>query len=295
MRTTDPGGRFRRTTGWLALVALLAAACQSASSSESTTTGGETHFLTCETDLDCESSSGYRCVEGECQVAVSMRRADAAPPPPVDAGDECLRGSVAADEVVIVGDSFFATTHEITDELETLARDAGVRSNDEQYRDYSRLVSNALAHMGNGLEAQYSEAAAEGPIRVVIMNGGGADALLGTCDTVDAECPMITDAADAARNLLEKMATDGVTDVIYVFYPDAESAPTREKVDALRPLIQRVCDEASTQCRWLDLRPTFEGNYDEYISDDGLNPTTSGSKAVAREIWAIMQSNCIAQ
>jgi hypothetical protein len=127
------------------------------------------------------------------------------------------------------------------------------------------------------------------------MNGGGADALLGTCDVIDSECPLITAAATAADVLLARMAEDGVENVVYAYYPDALDEPTRLKVDALRPLIQDVCAAAVTRCHFLDLRPTFEGNYDTFVMGDGRNPTAAGSAAAAAAIWATMQANCIAQ
>jgi hypothetical protein len=284
----------RRAAG--ALLVLATASCQS--SDGDPPIGGETHFLKCIADSDCTSlSEDHICVDRFCELPATTSE-DAGPVEIAvpDAAIACGGIALDASKMVILGDSFFATTHEITAQLEALARDAGVHSSDDAYRDYSRLVGNALAVMGNGIDGQYTEAMVEGPVSVVIMNGGGADALLGTCETVDAACPVIGEAVDAARDLLAKMAADGVTEVIYVFYPDAQNAAaTREKVDALRPLIQTVCGEAATRCHWLDLRPTFEGNYAEYVSEDGLNPTEAGSEAVAREIWAIMQSNCIAQ
>jgi hypothetical protein len=168
-------------------------------------------------------------------------------------------------------------------------------STDVSYRDYSRLMDNALAFMGNGIAGQYSNAKDEGDVRVAIMNGGGADALLGTCATVDAQCPLIVAAAAAAEALLAQMASDGVSDVVYVFYPDALGDIVRAKVDLLRPLVRDVCDNAPTRCHWVDLRPVFDGHYDEFIGADGLNPTAAGSQAAAAAIWSVMQQNCIAQ
>jgi hypothetical protein len=206
-----------------------------------------------------------------------------------------MQSAISANEVLIIGDSFFAASHAITGFMEELARGAGVIAPGERYRDNSKLIENALSYMGNGIASQYTDAVAESPVSVVIMNGGGADALLSSCASPDTDCPAIEEAAAGARELFARMAQDGAVDVLYVFYPNPLDDPTRAMVDALRPLAQEACDTADLPCHWIDLRPLFEGHYDEYIEDDGLNPTTAGALATAEAIWAMMQRECIAQ
>lgn len=261
--------------------------------------------LECVGDSECRAlSDQHRCIDGACRRGAVE---DGEPAPQdaqvVDGGRQdspgepalCPASDVDANEVLIIGDSFFAATHEITGFLEELARQAGALSTGERYRDASRLIDNALALMGNGIASQYAGAVAEGPVRVVIMNGGGADALLGTCDVPDASCPVVVQAVAAADELLQTMADDAVSDVVYVAYPDPLDDETKVIYDAMRPQLQEVCAAARTRCHWLDLRPTFEGNYDEYIRAGGLNPTSAGAQAVASEIWDVMQLHCIAQ
>lgn len=242
----------------------------------------------CSEDSDCAGiSAEHRCLDGVC----------AADPLPTDTAtaSTCPPSELSSSEVLILGDSFFAASHEITGFIEDLARSAGALSAGERYRDNSRLINNTLALMENGIETQYADAIAESPVRVVIMNGGGSDALLGDCETPDADCPVLADATAAAEELLTRMSEDGVTDVLYAFYPNALDDVLRAKVDALRPLIQDACEATDSLCQFIDLRPVFEGNYDEYIGSDGLNPTTEGAAATAQEIWTVMQENCIAQ
>lgn len=318
---------IRHAATALSVAALLMSGngCQSAD--ERPPIGGETHFLRCNSDAVCRTlSPDHVCIDQICRLPPP--RFDAAPPPvtavpdaapevpdaapapavpdaaardagprapTVDAAETCARGQVAASEVVVLGDSFFGSSHEITAELEQLATAADSLNEGERFRDYSRLLGNALAFMGEGIAEQYAEALADGAISVVIMNGGGADALLGTCATPDATCPLVTAAAAAAERLFEAMAADGVGDVVYAFYPDALDEPTRARVDALRPLIRDACAAAPLDCHWLDLRPVFDGRYDEFIAPDGLNPTSLGAEATAAAIWALMQTNCIAQ
>ncbi|HET9954081.1 MAG TPA: SGNH/GDSL hydrolase family protein [Polyangiaceae bacterium] len=207
----------------------------------------------------------------------------------------CSGEAVEANQVLWLGDSFFALTHQITGYLEELARGAGALAPGERYRDNSRQVDNTLALAGNGIAKQYDAGAADGPVKIVIMTGGGADVLLGSCDVLDSACPLLTQAVSGAQELLARMERDGVRDVVYVFYPDPLDAGLRAKVDALRPLIQSVCEASPVPCHWLDLRPTFEGRYDQYLQADGITPNDAGAQASAAALWALMRENCIAQ
>jgi hypothetical protein len=248
----------------------------------------------CEGDADCAGvSTSHRCESGVCR---------AAPTPGSNgeggaggAGSEpCAQGDVAAGEVVVIGDSFFATTHEITAQLEELARAEGALAADQGYRDYSNLTENALALGDGGIASQYADAVAEGSVRLVIMNGGGADALAALCETSD-DCPPLPAAAAALEELFRTMAAQGVLEVVYAFYPDPVDATVRSRIDVLRPLIESACANGPVRCHWLDLRDTFAGHYTEYVMGDGLNPTDAGSRATAEAIWATLQGSCLAQ
>jgi len=263
--------------------------------------------VACLIDADCSVlSSAHKCERGACRAnAPSSNDAGAAGAGAAGAGANdaglddagtCVRGDVSANQLLLIGDSFFAASHQITAYLEGFARDAGVLPTGARYRDSSRLTANALG--SGGITEQYTSALAEAEVKVVIMNGGGADVLVGSCDTVDASCPTIAGAAAAARDLLARMATDGIVDVVYVFYPDPVKDTTpnlRAKVDALRPLIESACEGSAVRCHFLDLRPTFQGHYADYVQADGMNPTDEGSRASAQAIWTLMQSACVAQ
>jgi len=252
----------------------------------------------CSDDTEClVLSPTHRCEGNVCRAP-----APNAPPggssgapsgePPTRCAEE---EGVSGNQVLVIGDSFFAISHEITAYVEALAREAGALAEGERYRDNSRLLGNTLALAGNGIEEQYTTALAEGDVEVVIMNGGGADVFLGTCEPVTDDCPIFVEAAAAARDLLASMADDGVAHVVYAFYPDPVDPPLREKMDALRPQLEAVCAQSPVPCHWLDLRPAFEGRYDEYIRPDGKNPTSDGARAAAVAIWETMQTHCIAQ
>src|SRR5690606_12283156 len=135
-------------------------------------------------------------------------------------------------------------------------------------------------------------ATAEGDVQVVLMNGGGADVLLGSCETVDAECPVITEAVLAAEELLAQMAEDGVARLLYVFYPDPGDPELQAKLDVLRPALQSLCEAGPTVCDWLDLRPRFSGMEDDYLQAAGLTLTSEGARVAAEEMWGAMQGWC---
>jgi len=256
----------------------------------------------CASDRECEPlSAEHRCQGGVCRAGVSSSggeggSAGGSSGAAGSGGSEaCAPSEIAGNQVLLIGDSFFAGTHAITAELEGLARSAGALAANERYRDASTLFGNALALGGNGIANQYTSAVAESEVEVVVMTGGGADLLVGSCEPPLPECPLIVDAGDAARELLARMSDDGVGHVVYAFYPDPSEAGLRAEMDVLRPVIEQACAQSPVPCHWVDLRVSFAGHYDEYILPDGMNPTPAGSRAAAEAIWAVMQSQCIAQ
>lgn len=245
----------------------------------------------CASDADCAViSPAHRCEGGACRVPSASGSGGSGG---ADGGAGCVRGEVPANQVLLLGDSFFASSHQITAYLEDLARAAGTLSAGDRYRDNSRLIANALALRGTGIADEYSAAIAEAPVDVVIMNGGGADVLGAACATPDPSCPALAAAATAASALFAQMAQDGVQHVIYAFYPDPVDANLRAVMDAFRPLAQSACAASPVPCAWLDLRPVFAGHYAEYVQADGLNPTAAGSQASAAAIWTLMSDQCI--
>jgi hypothetical protein len=236
----------------------------------------------CNVDADCAAvSDAHRCVANYCRTGGGP--------------SDCATGVVEANQVVIVGDSFFAISHQVTAFLEGLARDSGALGVGERYRDYSTTTANALAMGGNGIQAQYQRALEEAGVEVVIMNGGGPDILVSSCTAPVIECPALVDAAAAAEQVLAQMATDGVSEIVYVFYPDPVDPAMRERMDALRELIEPVCANSTVPCHFVDLRPTLSAAPAEYLSADGLTPTAPGSEVSAGAIWETMQRECIAQ
>jgi hypothetical protein len=126
-----------------------------------------------------------------------------------------------------------------------------------------------------------------GAVKVVIMDGGGIDAMSSSCSS----CP------GDFTTLLGKMTTAGVQDVIYTRYPEPGNPPgsnatLKGNLDILMPKMQTVCEGTTApKCHWVDLRPVWVNG----DTSDGLHPTQSGGNHVGDAIWAEMVKDCIAQ
>jgi hypothetical protein len=193
----------------------------------------------------------------------------------------------------LLGDLFLADSGLITATLEGLARDAGAIDPEESYRDYSSTLVTPFGG-GDDPATQYATARGDGAAKVVILDSGGADALLVCPDPPTATCPALDNAVTATTELLDQMARDGVEDIVLFFYPDPDDAGLAAKFDVLRSLFQESCDSSATRCHFLDLRPTFTER-EGYLQDGGLLPTETGSVATAGVLWGLMQARCIAQ
>ena len=196
----------------------------------------------------------------------------------------CQTGQVKPEEVVFMGDAFYAFAPQyIETRVAADAQAAGALAAGTSYR-------NAAV---NGQTLNYTvitewPAAARGAVKVVIMDGGGIEAMSSSC----VSCPGDFTA------LLGKMATEGVTDVIYTRYPEPGSPPgsnatLKANLDALMPKMQTVCEGSTApKCHWVDLRPVWISGD---VQDNGLYPTPSGGDHVGDAIWAEMVKDCIAQ
>lgn len=192
---------------------------------------------------------------------------------------EQIKGS----EVLVIGDSFIALSHDITKRLQENARKAGILAANDSFRDNS--VSGTLLNGGTSptIPQQYANGVTAGKVKYVIMDGGGNDCMMGSVDG----------ASNAFKTLIKKMESDGLLKVFYMFYPDAQgglAGTLNPNLTKLRPLISdTVLNSKSPKGYFFDLRPTFSGKYSQYILSDGIHPTQAGSYAAADAIWAEMQ------
>ncbi|HTN92290.1 MAG TPA: SGNH/GDSL hydrolase family protein [Sorangium sp.] len=198
---------------------------------------------------------------------------------------ECVTGQTRGEQVAVIGESFIAATHGITQQIEKQAKANGSLAENERYIDNS-VSGTTLAN--DQIPSQYRKAAENGMIKYVLMDGGGNDCLLrGDGDA----------ALAAAESLFETMAEDNVEKVVYFFYPDPignQYASLKTCLDALRPKMKELCDGLTApKCYWLDLRPTWNGHND--YTQDGIHPTSAGSIATGDVVWETMKTNCVAQ
>lgn len=202
-------------------------------------------------------------------------------------GSMCEPSGVAGSEVLMIGESFIAFSHGITHTIEDLARAAGALGDGESYRDNS-ISGTTLAGGGNSIPNQYQSGVDQGPVKVVLMDGGGNDCL-------QANNP--SGALSAAEGLFQNMQENGTEKVVYFFYPDpigSQFSSLKSCLDTLRPQMQALCEGlTSPECYWLDLREVWDG-HPEY-TQDGIHPTPAGDTATGQAIWEVMVDNCVAQ
>ncbi|WP_437603180.1 SGNH/GDSL hydrolase family protein [Sorangium sp. So ce590] len=198
---------------------------------------------------------------------------------------ECVKGQTKGNQVAVIGESFIAATHGITQQIEKQAKANGSLAANDRYIDNS-VSGTTLAN--DQIPSQYRKAAENGMIKYVLMDGGGNDCLLrGDGDG----------ALTAAESLFKTMAEDNVEKVVYFFYPDPignNFSSLKSCLDTLRPKMKALCDGLTApKCYWLDLRPVWNGHND--YTQDGIHPTSAGSIATGDAVWEVMKESCVAQ
>jgi lysophospholipase L1-like esterase len=204
------------------------------------------------------------------------------------------------DQVITIGDSIFALSGKLQDELETKAG--------ETFRRYT--VSGAELIGGNlatSIEAQYQRALTDNSdIDTIVMNGGGNDILLpaiafdpNNCKTqwyefgrLSAKCKrFIDDIYVEGVNFLNQMDADGIDNVIYVGYYYTKNGiflldSLEEAVDYGDAQLSRACDFSTVSCQFVDPRSSIT---DDNIIVDGIHPNDQGSKILADLVWPKLQ------
>jgi hypothetical protein len=227
------------------------------------------------------------------------------------------------------------------------AQQAGSLPTGTTYREYylaGAAMNNGLGQLN--IPYQYDtmakgDLAVANPkaIQLVIMDGGGNDVLIDqqSCLTdanqaaqmADTACMnAVTNTVARTKTLWKEMATDGVKQIVYFFYPHLDPAgggllPTPSPGvnlidDYSAPLYQQICCGSSftptaqaytctgnapgTQCVYIDTRPAFSGHSGalgepgpDYILSDHVHPNAMGSVVMANLVWDAMVKNCIGQ
>lgn len=202
-------------------------------------------------------------------------------------GCDSSGGGNTNDQVLLIGDSIFALSGEIANELERLSG--------ESYRDHT--VSGAEMEGGfvRAIPRQYADARRENSnIRTVIMDGGGNDIQIGaatvcTSGTVTAACrSALQGALNAADELFSDMRSQGVQNIIYMNYfyiMDNRSKPAFDWMhDQMAALVSKHNGII------VDPMPYMS---DRLIGPDRIHPTDEGSRMLANLIWDAMEANCI--
>jgi len=239
----------------------------------------------CLTDSDCAELAADRiCDYGYCR---QVGRSHA--PPPVS----CKPTNFAPAEVVILGDVLIELST-FTQHLEQAAVTAGLLESNAHYRNNASASSSLFAAGPYSFDNQYSGARADGPARLIIMDGGATDVLTGQCaGMLTADCPAAAAAVAGAEQLFARFAKDGVEHVVYFFYGDPPNNPTlKDGLDLMRGLLRNVCGRSAVPCHWLDLRSLF-AEHPEYVGADGLVFTASGASAAAAATFEFMLEQCV--
>jgi hypothetical protein len=264
-------------------------------------------------------------------------------PPPT-----CQKGQVKPSEVVMLGDSYMDKSYgNVGANIVALAQKAGALTAPTAYREY--YLAGAAVYNGSGqlnIPYQYEtmakgDLAVQNPkdIKVVVMDGGGNDVLIDqqSCLT---DANMAAQMADTAcmnavsksvgrmKQLWQEMATDGVKQLVYYFYPHLDPAgggflpvpsPGVNSIDDYSaPLYMQICCGSSftpttqtptctgnapgLQCTYIDTRPAFNGHSGaagepgpDYILSDHVHPNAMGSVVIANLTWNAMVESCVAQ
>jgi lysophospholipase L1-like esterase len=154
---------------------------------------------------------------------------------------------------------------------------------------------------------QYALAFADDPTSTVyVMNGGGNDILIPTligdpfdCLTgffdfgrLSRDCQgLVADIRVDAVELLNQMAANGATDVLYLGYYYTKNGligrrDLRQAVDFGDDMIAAACRDSVGNCTFIDPRGVVT---DADIVGDGVHPNASGSRKLADLIWPLLE------
>lgn len=217
-------------------------------------------------------------------------------------------------QVVVLGDSYINwVSHTMPQDLVAVSGQVW------------RMHAIGAASMGSGglsfIPDQLDAALAADPdMNTIVMTGGGNDILVADPTYAGgAECKnradaattpvcqmIVAEAVDTAIDLMDQAADAGVKDVIYFFYPEVPEGTLigglhpRAMLAYALPMVRETCESAEQRtggrlkCHFIDTIPLFRG-HPEWFAFADIHENSLGSRAIAEEIWSVMQDNCIAQ
>ena len=190
----------------------------------------------------------------------------------------CFISSIANANTLMIGDSVFALTEAVPNNL----RAAGLRF-------------EMRAETGAGIDRifeQYQEYKLDfgSPPSIVIVNGGGNDILLSRylkeCIKKSEICDYhIYNVAQKGAKLLLEFAKDNVSKVIFlgIHYLGNPLSVLNPTIDLGMSLFQTMCDGSPAYCVFVDPRPFFGPDKKVYLFD-GVHPNKSGSEIISAMI-----------
>ncbi len=203
-------------------------------------------------------------------------------------------------KVVFVGDSIFALSGEIQDQLESKAG--------ETFRRYTVSGAELTGQLiAPSIPDQFREAVSDNPdIDTIVGDAGGNDILIpaivlnsNSCKTpwyrfgrLSQKCKdFIDNIYVVGVDFLNEMAEAGVRQGILVGYYYTKNGLFRlkdmkEAVDYGNATLARACENSVLNCTFVDPRPVISKND---IIFDGIHPTDSGSQKIADLIWPKLQ------
>jgi hypothetical protein len=206
------------------------------------------------------------------------------------------------DEIVNIGDSIFALSGDIYDELHAKAG--------ETWRHYAlsgvQMIGGEI--LGPPIPTQYEIAKSDDPdIRTVYMDGGGNDILLAAllfdphdckncnewwCGDLSQSCKdLVDDVYVETVNLFNRMDSDGVEQVVVLGYYHlkwgifGDLTKLNDATDYGDQKFQEACNNSTANAVFIDPRDAFAGHEGSYIISDGIHPTLEGSRVLADLIW----------
>lgn len=195
------------------------------------------------------------------------------------------------DCVVIIGDSIFA----LSGAEEEFLRDFSGHA----YRTYYVSGAQMEGGMVRDIESQFDQALRIGPVRTLIMDGGGNDFFFGGANNQ----AIIREISETYERIFKKAADAGVQNIVVQGY-----YTTRDEDEATRISEREVAalaQEAQTKYglntvyfdpsddAWFAQRAA-DGRYD-YLKADGIHPTDAAAKELARLVWENMVANGMEQ
>jgi lysophospholipase L1-like esterase len=232
--------------------------------------------------LDASTAPATKVDAGSTSPDVGSR-ADAT----VDAPSERVDyGMGDGKDVITIGDSWML-----------LSAGTGIEVSLEKAskRDYRNFGVPGTKLLDEVIPKQYETAKGQGPVKTVIMTGGGNDIIQDKpTDCVDSAfgdvCKAQTDKV-AARlvKLWDEMSDDGVQDVVIIGYTRKASlllSPLAKSAEYSNMTIPPLCAAVKPplRCHAIDSDTVFDG-----ATREGIHPTNAGYDKIGAAVWQLMQ------